>query len=496
MVQMATHPADERMTEEKDIRNILIVAPHFDWLPSDGQLLGKFRVAVTRTDCARLTDLEWQDWSVVAFLIDPALGTGPTEILESLREAAPDATLLAMSQSPDIREAVEYLKGGVYEYLPLPVDAARLSIALEEAVANNDAYREISQLNRMLLEEKEELAAKNRELVAISSVARAVSRSLELDEVLDRLVSCVEETFQFDRVGVGLVDPSDRCERTRITRGRNALAASGETWDVSANSGSPWIQEIYHRGLTLRVVDPLTDKLVAGTALAAIHPGPFVKVPMLARGSVVGTITVDNHASRIEIGDEEVGVLKVFADTAAIAVENSRLYSMVRELSLRDELTGLYNRRYLMDRAQAEINHAERRERPVTLLMLDLDYFKKLNDLNDHLTGDEALKAVAKTLQGKTRGIDTVARFGGEEMVVLLPATNLEEGVVVAEKLRAAIEELKVTGEEKLPWGRLTVSVGVASYPVHGENLHDVIEQADRALYKAKNSGRNRVVTA
>lgn len=491
---MANRTDEVHHEAESDVRNLLVLAPDSGWQPSGGVRLGKYRIAVVRSvDIDSVPD---SDWNVVAFLISPELGGDPPEVMERLRDAAPEATFLALSTAPDIREAVDYLKGGVYEYLPLPVTRERFLSALEEAVANNDAYREISQLNRLLLDEKEELAVKNRELTAISSVARAVSRSLELDEVLDRLVTCVEETFDFDRVSVGLVDPVDRCERTRLSRGRNALDASSEAWDVSAGTGTGWVEDVYHRGLPLVVADSVLDPRVAGTALATVHPGPLVKIPMLARGSVVGTITVDNHSGKVPIGDEEIGVLRVFADTAAIAVENSRLYTMVRELSLRDELTGLYNRRYLMDRAEAEINHAERRERPVTLLMLDLDYFKKLNDLNDHLVGDEALKAVAMALESKTRGIDTVARFGGEEMVVLLPATKHEEGMIVAEKLRAAVEELKVQGEDVLPGGRLTVSVGVASYPLHGDNLHDVLEQADRALYKAKHSGRNRVASA
>lgn len=477
---------------------LVLASPDGDraWIPADGSAVGGKIIFVSEIMPAELEFASDEDWNVVAFDTSAGVGATPAEVLDVLRVTAPDATLLALSSSTEIREAVAYLKGGVYEYLALPVDAREFTVALEEAIDNNDAYREISQLNRMLVEEKEELASKNRELLAISTVARAVSHSLELDEVLDRLVSCVEETFSFDRISVGLVEAGERRERAKICRGADPTAACAEIWEVSPLARDPWVAEVYAKGLALRVDDPATDPRVRGTELAKIHPGPLAKVPMVARGTVVGTITVDNHRSGLPIGEEEVSVLKVFADTAAVAVENSRLYLMVKELSLRDELTGLYNRRYLFERAEAEMKNAERRLLEVTLIMLDLDFFKKLNDLNDHLTGDAALRKVSKAITGLIRGLDVAARFGGEEMVVLLPSTGPEDGAKVAEKLRAAIEELPVEGEKVLPGGRLTVSIGVASYPRNGDTLNEVLESADRALYRAKNAGRNRVEIA
>ena len=436
------------------------------------------------------------DWDVVVFTTGLGRGASPGEVMEELRIIAPEATFLAICEKPDIREAVDYLKGGVFEYLPLPFSDADFSIALTQAFDNNDAYREIVALNRLLVEEKEGLAAKNRELTAISTVARAVSHSLELDDVLERLVECVEATFEFDRVTVGLVNAAERKEYSRVSRGHNALATSGAAWDISAASDCPWVETVFGKGMAINHRLHETDPLSMASSLVKLHSTPLAKVPMVVRGNVVGSITVDNHRSGQPIGEEEVKVLKVFADTAAIAVENSRLYLMVRELSLRDELTGLYNRRFLMERAEAELNNAERRGFCLSLIVLDLDHFKILNDANDHLTGDAALKKVARVLEGMTRGIDIVARYGGEEMVVLLPSTELADGVKVAEKLRTAIEEAQFEGEEALPSGKLTVSVGVAAYPMHGRVLRELFEQADHAMYTAKRLGRNRVVSA
>ncbi len=479
---------------------LLVVSADPLWAPEDGRSSISDRVVET-VRVGSLAELAGplDNWSVVAF--DAAVfGPLPTEkSLELLRAAAPDATLLALSTNPDVREAVEYLKSGVYEYLPLPVSGDDFSRALAEALDNNQAHREIIELNRMLIDEKDELEMKNRELSAVARVARAVSRSLELEEVIERLVDCIEETFDFDRVSVGLVDRVTRCEKTAAVRGHEALISSGMVWDTTHSGGaghSEWMNIVFHEGLALVVQNPATNPVTHGTELAKLHDGPLAKVPMLVRGTVVGTITVDNHLRRERIVDEEVRVLKVFADTAAIAVENSSLYQMVRELSLRDELTGLYNRRFLMDRASAEVNHAERGGFNFSLLMLDLDHFKVLNDANDHLVGDMALKKVSKILAKRTRGIDTVARYGGEEIVILLPNTDCHNAVHVGEKLRRAIEEEVFKGEAALPGGKLTVSVGVASYPVHGPDVGALIEHADKGLYQAKSEGRNKVVCA
>lgn len=493
--RMAPEKRTEDVRETGHAGRVLLVASAPGWLAPGVVNLGGRLVEVAHACPGAQAKAMTGDWDVVAFVAD-GQSDGPPGVLAELREIAPDATLLALAEKPDIREAVQYLKGGVYEYLPLPLEGDQFARAVEEALDTNEAYREILELNRLLVDEKEELAAKNRELTAISDVARAVSHSLELDEVLDRLVECIEQTFDFDRVTIGLVNYAERREETRMSRGVNALATSGAQWDISNGANSAWVAVVYGRGLVMRADDPAHDLVVAGSGLATLHGGPFAKIPMLSRGNVVGTITVDNHRSGAAIGDGEVGVLRIFADTAAIAVENAHLFQMVKELSLRDELTGLYNRRFLTERALAEVVNAERRELPVTFVMADLDHFKMMNDANDHLTGDAALKKVARTIEGLTRGVDIVARYGGEELVVVLPSTDLATGVTVAEKLRSALESTAFDGEGALPGGKLTASFGVATYPDHGKSYQEVMESADHALYRAKNEGRNRVVAA
>lgn len=162
----------------------------------------------------------------------------------------------------------------------------------------------------------------------------------------------------------------------------------------------------------------------------------------------------------------------------------------------KDPLTGLDNRRQLMSDLQLEIQRAERYQTPLSLILLDVDYFKKYNDLHGHPAGDRILRQLANLLAINLRAFDKIARYGGEEFVIILPQTDLKGATVVAEKLRRLVEEYPFPEEETQPAGKLTISLGVASYPEHAKSGDDLLAQADRAMYRAKAAGRNRVAVA
>ncbi|MDO8518802.1 MAG: GGDEF domain-containing protein, partial [Deltaproteobacteria bacterium] len=176
----------------------------------------------------------------------------------------------------------------------------------------------------------------------------------------------------------------------------------------------------------------------------------------------------------------------------AIAYSRTMLYMKTKELSVTDDLTGVFNRRHFQQVLRMEWKRASRFERPLSLLMIDADHFKSFNDRFGHLVGDKILKQLAQLLLRNVREVDAVARFGGEEFVVVLADTELKDAVAVAEKLRKLVE----TGED-LPDGvdfdGLTVSIGVSSYPEMADSEEELINTADLALYQAKGTGRNRV---
>jgi len=185
-------------------------------------------------------------------------------------------------------------------------------------------------------------------------------------------------------------------------------------------------------------------------------------------------------------------VLQAIGHEVAEAVENSQLYKLTKRMAVTDELTGLYNYRYLQQHITDEVSRAGRYKGFATLLMIDCDDFKAFNDLYGHVAGDEVLAELGHVFTDNVRDVDLVARYGGEEFSVLLPETDMMGGVAAAEKLRDAVAE----HEFQAPYNRkLSVSIGLATYPTHGRDAESLLRAADDALYGAKNSGKNQVHT-
>jgi len=179
-----------------------------------------------------------------------------------------------------------------------------------------------------------------------------------------------------------------------------------------------------------------------------------------------------------------------------ISKDVRRLHAETERLSLTDAMTGLRNFRSLNKALDEEINRAKRYSTPFSLILLDIDHFKEYNDNNGHQKGDEALFIIARVIEYSIRDIDTAYRYGGEEMCVLLPGTELTGAIEVAERIRKNVEEATFDGEANQPLGKLTVSLGVANYPKHSTTKKELLKKSDEALYAAKEKGRNCVIIA
>ena len=208
-------------------------------------------------------------------------------------------------------------------------------------------------------------------------------------------------------------------------------------------------------------------------------------IPMIVYSDVIGVINVTNKKKGKEFTDEDVEMLKAVADQAAVAVNKAQLWDM----AVTDSLTGLYVRRYFMVKLQEEIHRAERYNKRLSVIMADLDRFKKINDTYGHDAGDRALKTISTFFQKNIRDVDAIARYGGEEFVMLIPDADKEAAFCLAERLR---EELVKVELEDLP--TITISLGIATYPSDGTDIEDLIKKADAAMYAAKQKGRNKAV--
>jgi len=208
-------------------------------------------------------------------------------------------------------------------------------------------------------------------------------------------------------------------------------------------------------------------------------------IPMIVYSDVIGVINVTNKKKGKEFTDEDVEMLKAVADQAAVAVNKAQLWDM----AVTDSLTGLYVRRYFMVKLQEEIHRADRYNKRLSVIMADLDRFKKINDTYGHDAGDRALKIISNFLQKNIRDVDAIARYGGEEFVMLIPDADKEAAFCLAERLR---DELAKVELEDLP--PITISLGIATYPSDSTDLEELIKRADAAMYEAKKQGRNKAV--
>jgi len=177
-----------------------------------------------------------------------------------------------------------------------------------------------------------------------------------------------------------------------------------------------------------------------------------------------------------------------------LAIEYALLYERARQMAITDRLTGLYNFGYFLERLKEERLRAERYHRLLSLVILDIDHFKKYNDSNGHPAGNEVLKKIATILKQEAREVDIVARYGGEEMVIVLPETSRRRASELAERIRQRINETMFDHMQSQPQGKMTVSAGVATYPVDASNEEELVKKADSSLYQAKSQGRNRIV--
>jgi diguanylate cyclase (GGDEF)-like protein len=227
---------------------------------------------------------------------------------------------------------------------------------------------------------------------------------------------------------------------------------------------------------------------------AAAGQHSYCCVPLQAQGEAVGIL----HLQMIEPGELSEPVMTLvtmFAEQVGLSVANIRLREALRDQSIRDPLTGLYNRRYMEEMLERETLRAVRSEQGLGVLMLDLDHFKNFNDTYGHDAGDTVLREAAAFLLKSVRAEDIVCRFGGEEFIVILPVADLKVAQARAERIRSRLRELPVLHQGQ-SLGMVTVSVGVAELPQHGTTRTELIEAADAALYRAKREGRDRVVVA
>jgi diguanylate cyclase (GGDEF)-like protein len=238
------------------------------------------------------------------------------------------------------------------------------------------------------------------------------------------------------------------------------------------------------------LAEPVTGKSEA--AAEAREAVSAIIAPLLLGDDVLGAISLESYRPHA-FTQSDLQLLVSFAATATTAIHNAQLHGEVQKQAITDTLTGLYNRRGFFELGRREVERALRFGRPLTAIMLDIDYFKNVNDLYGHLVGDRVLIGLAGRLMQELRQIDLVGRYGGDEFVALLPETDLANAVSVAERLRKVAAGVTIASASAPV--KISLSAGVAALNPESKDLNSLLQRADQALYEAKRAGRDQVVS-
>lgn len=353
------------------------------------------------------------------------------------------------------------------------------------------ATQEELRLQEALAAKSEELETRLRERRMLFEILRTSSSTTELSEVLGAITDRVHEFLRMREVALLLLEGEDKL----VVRSARGFADTKAVVGMTIARGQGIAGEVASAGHAIVVRDVAVEPDYLAFWGHAPREGSFAAFPINYRGRMLGILAATRPASD-PLQEPEVKLLDALADQASLSIRNAQLFAELRELSTHDELTKLANRRLLATRLANELDRARRFHLPVSLLMLDLDHFKLLNDQCGHPVGDAALERVARLLEAAVRRVDTVARIGGEEFVVVLPSTDAVEAAKVGEKLRSVIASCSdMPGVEAQPGGRLTMSVGVAEFDERVDADGDgLLARADEALYTAKRRGRDRLI--
>ncbi len=320
-------------------------------------------------------------------------------------------------------------------------------------------------------------------LKALLDVSKLISSNYPMQRVIKRISSSLRKLLKTDDCSIMILDESSRelafCASTGLTK--------WERENIRFRLGEGVAGWVAKNKKPVLISDVSKDPRFKKVKYQRRQLGSMICAPLMIKRKVIGVISLSTKSAAHRFKEEELELTVLMSAHISLALENNRLY----EISVLDGLTGLYNRRYLEKRLAKEVSYSRRYSKTLTLLMLDIDYFKKLNDTYGHQAGDHALKTVSAQLHDSLREYDIVARYGGEEFSVILPTTSKSKGAMIADRLRENIQNQKIRHRDKdLP---VTVSVGLASFPEEADGIETLMARADKSLYRAKESGRNRI---
>ncbi|MCA9803307.1 MAG: sensor domain-containing diguanylate cyclase [Cyanobacteria bacterium HKST-UBA02] len=315
-------------------------------------------------------------------------------------------------------------------------------------------------------------------------ISNAVRSSVRIQEVLDTTVDKIGTTLALSRCHVLRADLNDKIEIYEY----HADGVGSVRDDFLEEEGLTFTRKALSLKSPQHLEDPGTADSNGWNKDFLVHLGlrSGLIVPIILRERVMGVVFLEDCEVPREWSIDDIALIGSLADQLAVAIENGELHRELEKQAVTDGLTGVANRRSFNESLSKEFERARRYEQDLSLLVVDLDYLKRINDNYGHMVGDEAIKEIGRVLAQSSRSTDTTARYGGEEFCVLLPNTGIEMAEQLGERLRRLIAEVTIEGP-----GSLSASIGVANFPLHADSPDLLFLRADEALYRAKQDGRN-----
>ncbi len=341
-------------------------------------------------------------------------------------------------------------------------------MANKEPQSSSD--REFEALYRQIVELRRQVD----HLSTLREIGLAISGSLEKDETMRLIASVVQGALEIRRLTIYEADKETDALRPTIAKyGHDLIDAERLEEDAVPRRRSPLWEVMDHPRVLLA------------------EDGSEAYVPLVAKHEPLGVMVLQGRLDGLPFSEEDATLFRQLGSQIAVAISNAQLYA----LAVTDGLTKLYVRRYFDLRLREEFSLAQRHGGAFSVLLFDIDHFKKFNDTHGHQTGDMVLRQFAQLLRRNTRESDVCCRYGGEEMVIILPKASLSEAGQLADKLCSAVHSHRFSGSEGQEL-HVTTSIGVAAFGKRYETPEGMVEAADKALYQAKESGRNRVCLA
>jgi len=408
--------------------------------------------------------------------------------LEEIRRLYPDVIVVAIASS---RERLD----GADECLDQPCDPYQVVRALDRAYKEQRQRRRLKELQR----ENEQLTSKlwqqNNQLARLARGSARLSKvASEPRALFKTALDVLSDASGAQRASLMLLSRDNHEEELRVVEGRGLPdEAVARTRLKVGEAVAGWVAK---HGLPLLKKPDRLSRDRKGEA-TSYKSNAFLSLPLKVADEVLGVVNLTERVGDRVFSEAEVSVLSKLAEQVALSIRHCRMLEEAKKLSVIDDLTSLYNRRYFTDAIKREISRAQRADRRLSLAMLDIDHFKAYNDTLGHRAGDELLRQFARLLRENLRSTDILCRYGGEEFSLILPETGKggspppQSGVHFIDRLRAAVAEFPFDAQYVQTGVRLTVSGGVAVFPDDGSNPEELIAVADKMLYRAKSAGRN-----